>query len=129
MNRLSDSALTAGQSFTINATAKNQGTATANSSTLRYYRSVDSTITTSDTVLTTDAIASLAAGANSAQGTSVTAPTSEGAYWVGACMDTVTNESETDNQCSSGVEIIVGQEQNFPWILFHPVFLRSSVLR
>ncbi|MCI5137422.1 MAG: hypothetical protein D3922_03190, partial [Candidatus Electrothrix sp. AR1] len=120
---VSDSALTPGQSFIINATAKNQGTATANSSTLRYYRSADSTITTSDTVLTTNTVASLTAGASSAQSTSVTAPTSEGTYWVGACVDTVTNESNTGNQCSTGVQITVGQGQNFPWLLFYPAFL------
>ncbi|MGB5685607.1 MAG: CARDB domain-containing protein, partial [Candidatus Electrothrix sp.] len=126
---VNDNTLTPGQTFTINATAKNQGTATANSSTLRYYHSTDATITTSDTELTTDAVASLAAGARFAQSTSVTAPASGGAYWVGACVDTVVNESNTGNQCSSGVEITVEEGQNFPWILFSPAFLRSSALR
>ncbi|CAK8715009.1 Serine protease, subtilase family [Candidatus Electrothrix laxa] len=126
---VSDSALTPGQSFIINATAKNQGTATANSSTLRYYRSIDATITTADTELTTDAVASLATGTTSAQNASVTAPTSEGTYWFGACVDTVTNESDTTNQCSTAVQITVKQEENFSWILFYSVFLSNSALR
>ncbi|WLE97920.1 MAG: CARDB domain-containing protein [Candidatus Electrothrix communis] len=122
---VSDNTLTPGQSFTINATAKNQGTATANSSTLRYYRSTDATITTSDTQLTTDSIGSLAAGATSPQNASVSAPTSEGTYWVGACIDTVTNESSPSNQCSTGVQITVGQGQSFSWLLFYPAIFAS----
>ncbi|CAK8721252.1 Serine protease, subtilase family [Candidatus Electrothrix aarhusensis] len=121
---VSDNTLTPGQSFIINATAKNQGTATANSSTLRYYRSTDATITTSDTLLATDSVGFLAAIATSAQNASVIAPTSEGTYWLGACVDTVTNESNTGNQCSSGAQItVVGQEEPFPWLLFYPAFL------
>ena len=120
---VSDNTLTPVQNFTINATAKNQGTATANSSTLRYYRSTDATITTSDTLLATDSIGSLAASATSTQNASGIAPTSDGTYWLGACVDTVINESNIGNQCSSGVQITVEQEQGFPWLLFLPALL------
>ena len=48
---VSDSTLTPGQSFTIYATVKNQGSGSSSSTTLRYYRSTNSTISTGDTLL------------------------------------------------------------------------------
>ncbi|MCI5131971.1 MAG: hypothetical protein D3904_10695, partial [Candidatus Electrothrix sp. EH2] len=121
---VSDSSLTPGQSFTVDASVKNQGTAPANSSFLRYYRSNDAAITTLDTLLSTDSVSALDAGESSLQNASLTAPSSEGSYWVGACVSTVFNESDTNNQCSSGVQITVGQKkQDFPWLLFYPAFL------
>ncbi len=50
---------------------------------------------------------SLAAGANSPDDTTGTAPAVGGTYWVGACVDSVTGESDITNQCSGGVEITV----------------------
>ncbi|MCI5158295.1 MAG: hypothetical protein D3906_07590 [Candidatus Electrothrix sp. AUS1_2] len=119
---VSDSSLTPGQNFTINVTVKNQGNATAFSSNLRYYRSSNATISVSDTQLTTDFIASLDAGVSSAQNASISAPGTAGTYWVGACADMVPDESNINNQCSSGVQITVGQKESFPWLLFYPAF-------
>ena len=42
---VSESAPTAGASFTLNATVRNQGNGSSAFTTLRYYRSTDSTIT------------------------------------------------------------------------------------
>ena len=120
---VSNSSPTPGQSFTATASVKNQGTAPANSSTLRYYRSSDASITVFDTLLSSDFIAALTAGESSPQNASLTAPSSEGSYWIGACVSTVSDESDTNNQCSSGVRITVGQKQDFPWLLFYPAFL------
>ena len=47
---VSDNTLTTGQSFTLSATVRNQGTGSSAATTLRYYRSSDATISTSDTV-------------------------------------------------------------------------------
>ncbi len=104
---VSDSTLTPEQPYTLSATVKNQGNAAANSTTLRYYRSTDSSITTGDTPIGTDAIGSLAIGATSSQNISPTAPNTPGTYWVGACVDVVTGESSSTNNCSSGVQIVV----------------------
>ena len=46
----------AGARFTLNATVRNQGAARSTSTTLRYYRSTDSTITTGDTEVGTDSV-------------------------------------------------------------------------
>ena len=96
------------QSFTANATANNQGNGSSNvGTTLRYYRSTDAVITTADTQIATDAIAVLGAGGSSPQSASVTAPAAAGNYWIGACVDAVAGESNTANQCSTGVMITV----------------------
>jgi hypothetical protein len=104
---VSESTLTTSQAYTIDATARNQGSAAAAASTLRYYQSTDNVISTSDLQLGTDAIAGLAPGANSAQSLPATAPASPGTFWVGACADAVAGEFNTANQCSLAVQITV----------------------
>ena len=58
----SDSGPVAGVTFTLRATVRNLGDGASAATTLRYYRSTDATITTSDTLVGTDAVAALAAG-------------------------------------------------------------------
>ena len=99
--------LSPGQSFSASATVKNQGSSSASSTTLRYYRSSNSTILTSDTQISTDPVSSLSAGGTSFESDSVTAPNSPGTYWIGACVDSVSGESDTSNNCSAGVQINV----------------------
>ncbi len=105
---VSDATLSMGQSFTAYATVKNQGDALSESTTLRYYLSTDSTISTSDTELATDSVATLASGETSAEDASLTAPVTAGTYYIGACVDTVNGESNSANNCSGAVQIIVG---------------------
>ncbi len=105
---VSDSSLGLGDGFTVDATTKNQGDETSVSTTLRYYSSTDSTITTADTQLGTDAVGELLPTQTQIDtNKAVTAPNSEGIYWIGACVDTVTDETNTNNQCSDGVPIDV----------------------
>ena len=109
---VNDTTATPGQSLTLSATVRNQGTAEAAATTLRYYRSTDATITTGDTeVGTSDAISALAAAAaTSEQSSSVTAPTTSGTYYYGACVGAVTGESNTTNNCSAGVRVMVSRK-------------------
>ena len=104
---VSDNTLTTGQSFTLRATVRNQGTATAAATTLRYYISSDATISTSDTEVGTDAVSGLSASGTSAESISLTAPSSSGTYYYGACVESVSGESNTDNNCSDGVRVTV----------------------
>ncbi len=105
---VSDSSPTAGASFTLSATVRNQGSGSSGPTTLRYYRSTDSTISSSDTSAGTDAVGGLSASGTSAESISVTAPSSAGTYYYGACVDSVSGESNTGNNCSSGVAVTVG---------------------
>ena len=104
-----DTTPTPGQSLTLSATVRNQGTAEAAATTLRYYQSSDATITTDDTeVGSSDAISALAASATSEQSSSVTAPATAGTYYYGACVASVSGETDVSNNCSAGVQVTVG---------------------
>ena len=97
----------AGAAFTLSATMRNDGDGDAAATTLRFYQSTDATITTEDTVVGTDAVGALAAQGTIAQLISLTAPSSPGAYYYGACVAAVTDESDTTNNCSSSIEVTV----------------------
>ncbi len=104
---VSDSTLTTGQSFTLSATVRNQGNGSSAATTLRYYRSSDATISTSDTEVGTDSVSGLSASGTSAESISLNAPSSAGTYYYGACVNSVTGESDTGNNCSNAVTVTV----------------------
>ena len=104
---VSDNTLTTGQSFTLRATVRNSGTGQSASTTLRYYRSSDSTISTSDTEVDTDSVSGLAASATRSDSISLRAPSSAGTYYYGACVASVSGESNSNNNCSTGVRVTV----------------------
>ena len=102
--------LTPGQAFTLNVTVHNQGDEQAAATMLHYYRSNNATITSSDTAVGTDAVGALDASATSAASIALTAPTSvspQVGIYYGACVASVSGESNTDNNCSSAVKITV----------------------
>ncbi len=105
---VSESAPTAGARFTLSATVRNQGNARSGLTTLRYYRSTDSTITANDTAVGTDSVFRLNASASGDESISLTAPSEQGTYYYGACVDPVSDESDTTNNCSSSVAVTVG---------------------
>ena len=94
---------TAGGSFTLSATARNRGAGESGASTLRFYRSDDTTITTSDAELGTDSVDGLSGYRGSSHSIDLTAPSQTGTYYYGACVDAVTGESDTSNNCSGVV--------------------------
>ena len=104
---VSDNTLTPGQSFTLNATVRNQGTAAAAATTVHYYQSPDATITADDAPVGTDPVSGLSADHTSAVSIDLTAPSSAGTYYYGACVASVSGESNTDNNCSPGVQVTV----------------------
>ena len=112
--RVSDSSLDAGESFTFYATVRNQGAGSSRRTTLRYYRSTDSTISSSDTEVDTDSVSSLSSSDTDDESERLTAPSNSGTYYYGACVDSVTDESDTGNNCSSGVQVIVEAAQPQP---------------
>ena len=105
--RVSKDSLLPGETFTLSATVRNQGAAAASSTTLRFYESVDSNITTSDPLITSVSVSSLGPSQTSEVSETFTAPASEGTYYYGACVDAVPNEAVTDNNCSTGIRVTV----------------------
>ena len=104
---VSDSGPNAGASFTLSATVRNRGDGGSPATTLRYHRSSNATISRNDTQVGTDSVSGLSASRTSAESISLTAPSSAGTYYYGACVDSVTGESDTDNNCSAGVRVSV----------------------
>ena len=100
-----------GAGFTFSATVRNQGVGQAAATTLRYYRSTDATITTADTQVDTDAVGALAASGTSDVSISLTAPSTAGTYYYGACVDSVSGESNSGNNCSTAVGVTVSASQ------------------
>ena len=108
---VSDSNPAAGAQFTFSVTVRNIGVGDAASTTLRYYRSADATITTSDTEVGTDTVAALVASGSSTHSVELTAPTTPGMYYYGACVDPVAEESDTTNNCLRSVQVGVLESQ------------------
>ena len=104
---VSASTLSAGQSFTLRATVRNQGGARSAATTLRYYRSSDVTISTADAPVGTDPVDALSASGTSSESIGLTAPSNGGAYYYGACVDSISGESNTANNCSTGARVAV----------------------
>ena len=96
-----DSSTFGDPSFTLHATVRNQGSGSSDSTTLRYYISFDSTITSRDVEIGTDAVGGLAASGSSAESIDLIAPSAPGTFHYGACVDTLSDELETTNNCSS----------------------------
>ena len=105
--QVSSSAVAPEASFTLSATVRNQGGGRSDSTTLRYYRSSDATISTGDTEVGTDSVFRLAAGASGPESMRLTAPSTVGTYYYGACVEPVSQESDTANNCSAGASLVV----------------------
>ena len=107
---VNDDTVLPGQTISISVASvrhDGQGDATA-ASTLRYYWSTSATISGTDTPLGTDAVPSLAAGASVSLSEAVTVPsplTLGGTYYVGVCVDTVSDEADTSDNCSAGIPV------------------------
>ena len=100
-----------GVSFDLSASVRNTGSGSSAGTTLRYYQSTDATVTTSDTEVGTAEVPALAPSGTSTQSLSLNAPSTPGTYYYGACVDTVTDESDTTNNCSSAVQVTVAELQ------------------
>ncbi len=123
---VSNSSPTAGASFTLRATVRNQGNGRSSSTTLRYYRSTDATVSTSDTEVGTDPVTTLSASRTSAESISLPAPSSAGTYYYGACVESVRDETDTGNNCSSAVTVTVGSAPAPDLVVDAPAVSNSS---
>ena len=90
----------------LHITLTNQGTSAAEATTIRYYRSLDATISAADTELRAVNVGQLNPGEIIAPWALLLSPTVSGVYYYGACVDGVASESDTSNNCSSGIQVI-----------------------
>ena len=95
-------------SINLVATVRNQGDADAsNSTTLRYYLSTDTIVSSDDQLIATDSVRSLSQGNSDDEDHGVRAPSQPGIYYYYACVDSVTDEDDTGNNCSNVITINV----------------------
>ena len=106
---VSDSTLAFGQPFMLRATVRNQGGGEPEPTILFYYSSTDATITSDDTQISADAV-SIEASNTIAKSLSLTAPEEAGTYYYGACVQSVPDEHNPDNNCSDAVRVTVSSE-------------------
>ena len=101
--------LEGGGTTTLTAVVSNVGNISG-MGTLRWYSSTDGTISTTDTKVGTDvSVSDLAADATSGMLSSgaLTVSMTAGTYYYGACIIDVTNETNTANNCSLAVAVVV----------------------
>ena len=96
-----------GQYFTFSVAIHNRGESPAPATTLGYYRSTDSTITSDDTEVGTRPMRGLSAPGTSFKLIRLRAPSTRGTYYYGACVEPVDGEVETGNNCSPAAELVV----------------------
>ncbi len=106
---VSDSTLAFEQPFTLRATVRNQGGGEPEPTVLFYYSSTDATITSDDTQISADVV-NLETANVVAKSLSLTAPEEAGSYYYGACVQSVSGEHDTTNNCSDAVRVTVSSE-------------------
>ena len=104
-----DGVLATGENFLLSATVWNRGGGDAAATTLRYYRSASASISASDIEIGTDAVNGLAASGMSPESIALIAPATNGTYYYGACVDAVEGESDSANNCSAEIPVIVAE--------------------
>ena len=104
---VSDSDPATGQSFTLSVSVRNQGNGQSSETTLRYYQSSDDVVSMQDTEVGTDSVSELGVSATSEHSIELTAPTDAGTYYFGACVASVSGESDTQDNCSLAVAVTV----------------------
>ena len=102
----SDTSLTPGQSFTLSATVRNRGDAESAAATLTYRRRQAGG---SWIEVGTDSVGVLPPSGTSSESIGLTAPAEAGTYEYGACVSTVAGETDTANNCSAAIQVVVAE--------------------
>ena len=109
--RVEKSTIKLGGGFRLHITLENQGMRPAPATTLRYYRSLDATISQEeDTEVRAVPINQIGAGRQEITWALLPSPTSLGMYYYGVCIDGVASEADTSNNCSDVFKITVERQ-------------------
>ncbi len=99
-------------SVSLNATVLNQGSASSDATSIKYYLSVDNIITTSDRLLSSTPIIGLNTAEEVSNVVNVTIPVLSGVFYLGVCVDSVSSELATQNNCSTSFVIRVNLDSD-----------------
>lgn len=92
--------------ISISSTVINSGGTNSTSSDIKWYRSTDSNITSSDAFVSASQLGPIIAGETGQSNPDVSVNLSDysnTSYYLGGCIDAVTNESDTTDNCSNGI--------------------------
>lgn len=96
------------QKVHFEARVVNLGTAASPASKVRLYRSTDPKITSADTRLLVQSLDGISAGRYRMVDADLSVGTSVGKFWFGACVDAVSGDTNSANNCSAGLPVQVG---------------------
>ncbi len=117
-----------GDTIRMTFTIRNSGSAGSSATNIRILESPDATISTSDRRFGTERLRALAAGESFRLAIAVTLGNqASGTFYVGICVDAVSGESNTGNNCSRGVRVTVGGSGGAD-LEFGPVTPRTVVV-
>jgi hypothetical protein len=97
------------ESISLQAEITNAGDEVSSTSKLRWLLSSDANISLADTQVDSHAVLNLNVGESQLQTAKLSAPTTPGPYWIGACVDPVYGESATTNNCSNATPLTVDE--------------------
>lgn len=100
------------QKVSLGVRVSNSGAADSPQTSVRFYRSADSKITTADTLVTTERLRAVTAGYTRTVYGEVKVGTTPGKFWFGACVVPVPDEVDPSNDCTGAVPIEVGKRPN-----------------
>ena len=101
---VSDTTLASGQDFTFSATVRNRGDQRSAAAALTYRQRRAGG---SWAVVGTDGVRALSPAGSSVESIDLSAPSGAGAYDYEACVSTVAGESDTGNNCSGAIRVVV----------------------
>ena len=106
--RVDASTIQLGGGVRLHITLENRGKRAAPATMIRYYRSLDATISPEeDTEIRAVPVGGLRAGKRYTTWALLPSATSLGVYYFGACLDGVASEFDTSNNCSDAFEITI----------------------
>lgn len=105
---VSDGSPGAGTSFTFTAIVRNLGRGRSPSAGMRYYLASDNAYETSENLVGTGSTGALDPGAAQDVSFEMTAPTEDGCYFCGACVNVVRGERVRSNNCAAPAEVLLG---------------------
>ena len=119
---VSDSSPGPGATFTLSATVRNLGNGASATTTLRYYLSSEASLVGEESPVGTVTVDALSPESMVEKSVGLTAPSDDGCYFCGACVDIARGERVTSNNCPAPVEVLIGQAPDLgvSRLRFHP---------
>ena len=98
-----------GEKFKLVVIYKNVGDPTSAETAVKYYQSTNATLSETDLLIGTGKNVSLDGKSSIRRTRTITAPQNSGVYYYGACVGTVPNESDPNNNCSDVISVTVNK--------------------